>query len=183
MKALPPSTNRKTGAAVYGNKRGFTLAEVVISLAVVALVLYGVIGSYIQSSVRAEWSGCSLAAQAQAMQQIEQARAAVWDWSLGKNEITNLSLYGWTYNTNTGIGKGYSYTTLDLPISGTNIVVATNYVTLKLLYFNGATVPPVQMQMLSVDTVWPFNMLGRVRYYTNTTATYFGPDNRDASSL
>jgi prepilin-type N-terminal cleavage/methylation domain-containing protein len=183
MKASQISATQETGAPAHGSKGGFTLVEVVLSIAIMSLVLYGLIATYTQVSFRAEWSGCSMAAQALGLQQVEQARSAVWDWSIGKNEITNLTLNGWTYNASTGVGSGYSYATLDLPVSGTNIVVATNYVTVKMLYFNGVTNPPVQMQMVTVSTVWPFNMLGRMRYFTNTTATYYGPDNRDASSL
>jgi hypothetical protein len=34
-----------------------------------------------------------------------------------------------------------------------------------------------------VDTVWPFQTLTGQRLFTNRTANYFGPDNRDATSL
>ena len=43
--------------------------------------------------------------------------------------------------------------------------------------------PNVQVQMVTVDTVWPFLTLHGRRLFTNRTASYFGPDNRDASSL
>ena len=165
------------------DKRGYTLVEVVLAIAIMALFFNGVIMAYIQAGTQAEWSGYSLAAQSLSMQQLEQARAAVWDYSISKNEITNLNLAGWTYNTNTGSGRGYSTTVLDLPISGTNTITATNYVTLKLVNYNNATNPPVQMQMLTVDTVWPCTRYGKARYYTNRTATYFGPDARDPSTL
>ena len=65
------------------------------------------------------------------IQQIEQARSAVWDYSIAKNELTNLNLLSWTYNSTTKVGKGYITNVLDVPISGTNIVVATNFVTVK----------------------------------------------------
>lgn len=67
---------------------------------------------------QAEWTGYSLAAQAVGDQQIEQARSAVWDYSIGKNELTNLKSTGWSYNATTKVGKGYSTSVLDLPISG-----------------------------------------------------------------
>jgi prepilin-type N-terminal cleavage/methylation domain-containing protein len=164
-------------------ERGFTLAEVVMSVAVMALLLLGVILTYIQSSYYAEWSGCSLAAQSMSIQAIEQARSAVWDYSIGKNELTNLNLLGWTYNASTRTGSGYSWAVMDLPITGTNTVTATNYVTVRALYLNGQTNPPVQVQLVTVDTVWPRTMYGTKRYFTNHTASYFGPDNRDDTSL
>lgn len=105
----------------------------------------------------------------------------MWDCSISKNELTNLNLLAWSYNPATGVGTGYATNVLDLPVSGTNIVVATNYVTLKLFGLNGLTNVPVQM--LIVDTVWPFIGSKGTRYFTNRTATYFAPDNRDLSSL
>jgi type II secretory pathway pseudopilin PulG len=161
----------------------FTLVEVVVSIGIMALVFCSVILTYLQASYRAEWSGYSLAAQSLSLQQLEQARAGVWDYSISKNELTNLSLTGWAYNVATKTVSGYTWTTLDLPVSGTNTVAATNYVTVKMLYVNNQAVPPIQMQMVTVDTVWPFTMFGRQRLYTNRTANYYGPDNRDASSL
>ena len=152
-----------------------------MAVLIVALVLGGMTVAYMQATRRAQWSGYQLAAQALSIQSLEQARAAVWDQSLGKNEITNLNLSSWTYSA--GVMTGYSWTNLDLPISGTNVVRATNYVTVSMLYLNGTTNPPVQVQMVKVDTVWPF-LWGNVnRFYTNTISTYCAPDNRDANSL
>jgi prepilin-type N-terminal cleavage/methylation domain-containing protein len=161
--------------------RGFTLVEVVVSLGIVTLLFSGILTSYIQSSRQAEWSGYSLAAQAIGVQQIEQARSGVWDFSISKNELTNLNLRSWQYNATTKVGTGYSTSVLDLPISGTNIVMATNFVTVKMLGLTGLA--NVQVQMVTVDTVWKFPTSHGTRLFTNRTASYFGPDNRDASSL
>ena len=161
--------------------RGFTLVEVVVSLGIVTLVFSGILVAYIQSTRRAEWSGYSLAAQSLSIQQIEQARSAVWDYSIAKNELTNLNLRSWTYNSTTKVGTGYITNVLDLPISGNNRVVATNFVTVKMLNLTGLA--NVQVQMVTVDTVWPFPTAKGIRLFTNRTASYFGPDNRDASSL
>ena len=68
--------------------KGFTIIEVVISIALMSVVFSGIILGYIHTAQRAQWSGCSLAAQALSIQQLEQARAAVWDYSLAKNEFT-----------------------------------------------------------------------------------------------
>ena len=161
--------------------RAFTLVEVVMSLAIITLVFGGILAGYIQSSRQAEWAGYSLAAQAIGIQQIEQARSAVWDFSISKNELTNMNLLSWSYNTSTRTGSGYTSAILDLPVAGTNVIVATNYVTIKMLNVTGLS--NVQVQMVTVDTVWPFLSLHGRKYFTNRTASYFGPDNRDASSL
>jgi prepilin-type N-terminal cleavage/methylation domain-containing protein len=161
--------------------RGFTLVEVMVSLGIATLLFGGIITSYIQSSRQAEWSGYSLAAQAIGVQQIEQARSGVWDFSISKNELTNLNLRSWQYNATTKVGTGYSTNVLDLPISGTNVVMATNFVTVKMLSLTGLA--NVQVQMVTVDTVWPFRTAHGMCLFTNRIANYFGPDNRDASSL
>ena len=163
-----------------GTFRGFTLVEVVVALAIITLLFSGILTAYIQSNRRAEWSGYSLAAQAVGIQQIEQARAGVWDGQK-LNELTNLNLLSWSYNATTRVGTGYTTNILDLPVSGTNIVVVTNFVTVKMLDLTGFT--NVQVQMVSVDTVWPFCSRSGTRLFTNRTASYFGPDNRDMSSL
>jgi type II secretory pathway pseudopilin PulG len=136
----------------------FTLAEVVVCLAIVALVFGGIITSYMQGAYRAEWAGYNLAAQALAMQQIEQAKTAVWDDS--HDEFTNLVRLSW------GI--------LDLPINGTNRVCATNYVDVTTNQISSS--PDIYVRMVKVDTVWPYIRGGQVLYYTNTVADYYAPD-------
>ena len=140
----------------------FTLAEVVISVFIMMLLFAGILTAYIQTSYRAEWSGYSLEAQALAIQQLEQAKAAVWDLQQTpvKNEITNL--------------PSLTYATLDLPITGTNYVYATNraYVTL----ITNADIAGVAVYMVKVDTVWPFRWKNQTVYFTNTIAGYYAPE-------
>ena len=169
-------------AASSGRRvRAFTLAEVVIAIAIVATVLSSMTVAYTQATRRAQWAGYQLAAQALAIQTLEQARSAVWDQSQNLNQITNLNLANWAYSS--GVMTGYSWTNLDLPISGTNVVRATNFVSVRMLNLNGSTNPLVQIQMIQVNTVWPF-LWGNVnRLYTNTISTYCAPDNRAAISL
>lgn len=177
--SFPPSVSR-TWTNV-DRVRGFTLVEVVVALAIITLLFSGFITAYVQSSRSAEWAGYSLAAQSVSIQQIEQARSGVWDYSISKNELTNLNLLSWSYNATTKVGTGYTTNVLDLPVSGTNIVVVTNFVTVKMINLTGFT--NVQVQMVTVDTVWPFLKGSSTLLFTNRTASYFGPDNRDASSL
>ena len=156
---------------------GFTLAEVMVSLAIVTLLFGGMLAGYIQLARKSEWSGLSLAAQSVGIQIIEQARSAVWDPTISKNELTNMNLLGWSYNTGTKVGTGYSTSVLDLPVTGTNIVMVTNFVTVRMYSLTGFT--NAQVQMVTVNTVWPF----QGKLFTNRAATYYGPDNRADSSL
>ena len=106
--------------------------------------------------------GVLLAAQALALRQIEQAKSAVWD-TLSvpvKNELTNI--------------PPVTSAILDIPISGTNVVWATNYATIKLVTVWSN--PPVTTYLVKVDTVWPFRWNDQVQYYTNTVADYPAPD-------
>lgn len=156
----------------------FTLAEVVLSMAICGLVFSGILKCYTISAERAQWAGYSLAAQALAIQQLEQARSGVWEPSGGRNELTNLNLLSRTYDSSTKTMRGYSKSVLDIPISGTNVVPATNFVTVRLVNLNNITNPPVQVQLVRVDTVWPFYAFGRKNLHTNTVVTYVAPDDR-----
>ena len=57
--------------------------------------------------------------------------------------------------------------------------MATNYVTIQDICENLVANPPVHLQMVQVDTVWPFMGWGKfkVQYYTNTVCTFLAPDN------
>jgi type II secretory pathway pseudopilin PulG len=143
---------------VRPGNRAFTILEVVLAVAITALVFGGIVTSYVNTSRRAEWSGYSLAAQALAMQQLEQARSAKWDVLSTPvvDELTNIA--------------PVSSAILDLPISGTNVVWATNYATVSTVAIS--TTPLVTVHMVQVSTVWPF----RVKLYTNRVSDYYAPD-------
>jgi prepilin-type N-terminal cleavage/methylation domain-containing protein len=160
---------------------GYTLVEVVIATAVIAMVYGMIIQGYMQAGLRAQWSGYSLAAQSLATQQIEQARAAMWDPVIG-NQVTNLSLLSRSYTGTNQTWTGYTTAYLDVPYATTNYVVATNFISIQLFYLD----PPQNMipvQMIRVDTVWPFFYRKDYSYFTNTSATLLAPDNRDQSTL
>jgi hypothetical protein len=163
-----------------GRKRveAFSLAEVVISVGIITLVFAGVIQGNVQATKRAEWSGYALAAQNLANQQIEQARSALWDTSVGTNQLFNLNLLG--VKTNAGVFSGYSTSILDLPISGTNAVMVTNFVTVRAVTFSPTN---VAVHMVQVDTVWPFQRFKGTRFFTNTAATYVAQDDRSPGTF
>ena len=157
---------------------GYSLIEVVVAVGVMALVYGMVLNSYIQSGIMAQWSGYSLAAQSLSVQQIEQARAASWDPANNKNFITNIFLLSRSNNISSQTWTGYATNILDVPYAGTNVTMATNFVTIQYITLNNDAANPVYVYMIRVDTVWPFFYGNRRNYYTNTTATYFAPDNR-----
>jgi prepilin-type N-terminal cleavage/methylation domain-containing protein len=177
----PPNRTRRSC-----QQHAFTLAEVVIAIAIITLVFSGTIMSYVQTTRRAEWTGYSLAAQALAVQQIEQARSAVWDpaqWPV-LNQVTNLNLLNRSYNASTRVMTGYTWTSLDVPISGMGggPTYATNFVTIRMVT-NITAVTAVAVQMVQVDTVWAWKVGNPPRLFTNTIATYIAPDNRDPDTL
>jgi len=178
----------------------FTLVEVIMAIGLIAFVFGGIIVAYTQATRRAEWSGYSLAAQALAVQQLEQARSAMWDPTFqgGKNDLTNLSAWptsrvstgGWSTNGGAGYQwwsvSGYSWTNLDIPIAGTNnLVRATNYWTVRSVFavYSNQIFYPSPIQIVKVDTVWPFTKGKTTKLFTNSLSSYFAPDNRDYSSL
>ncbi len=143
----------------HRSRRGdeaFTLMEVLMSILIVALVISGIVAGFMQTEKQAEWSAYNLAAQSLAMQPIEQARGAKWDpYAVPpSNELTNLPVR----TTNV----------LDIPISGQNIVYATNVTTVRQVPGFGP-----KLMEISVVTTWPFFNRGT---FTNTVVTYRAPD-------
>jgi len=161
-----PLRVQKQGAA------GFTLAEVALSIFIIGVMFGGILLGYIQSGQRAEWSGYSLAAQAYGIQQLEQARSAVWDVSQSPAvvQITNLNLIGWTYSGN--VWRGYTWTNIDLPysVAGGTYIRVTNVVSLTNMVVS--TTPPISLQVVQVDTVWQYQS----KNVTNTMVNYYAPD-------
>jgi hypothetical protein len=180
--------HRQPEAAFVGG-----LWEVLIAFVIVAMAFGSIVGGYISGATKAQWSGYSLAAQTLAGQTLEQARSAKFDCSsIGTNRYGGMEIIGMnlinkslvTTSTNWTM-TGYNTNILDVPWTSTNYVVATNFISVRLLFANGITNPWIQMQMIRVDTVWPFNGWGGFtpRAYTNTVCTMLAPDNRDPISL
>ena len=166
----------------------FSLLEVLIAFVIVAATFGTIVGGYVSGATKAQWTGYSLAAQTAGLQVIEQARAATWDTAGNNVQVLNMNLINKATNSsaaNTWTMTGYTTNILDVPWSSTNYVVVTNYVTISQLFVNGATNPFIQLEMVKVDTVWPFAGWGRFARgtYTNTICTLIAPDNRDPLTL
>jgi type II secretory pathway pseudopilin PulG len=143
----------KTGALV--RSLAFTLPEVVISLAIASISVGSIMYGYVISAKRAEWSGYSLNAHTLAMQALERARSARWD-PTASPAVDMLTTNNFPRER----------VLMDMPVTGTNAIYATNYITIATI----SSSPPVKM--IRVDCVWHF-MNGRL--YTNTVASYRTP--------
>jgi type II secretory pathway pseudopilin PulG len=161
----------------------FTLMEVVISVMVVALTFAAIIQGYLTSATKGQWTGYSLAAQSLGLQTIEQARSALWDPLMNTNQLASMALLN--PQTTATTYTGYTTNVLDVPWKSTNAVVVTNYVSIRTLYADNNSALGVQLQMVRVDTVWPFTGWGKhtIKYYTNTVVSYVAPDNTSPQDL
>jgi prepilin-type N-terminal cleavage/methylation domain-containing protein len=135
---------------------GYTLVEVLVSLLVVGIMVSGLVAGFMQAHKQAEWSAYNLAAQSLAIQPLEQARAAKWD-PYANPPVDNLWNSNFPPTTNI----------LDIPVSGTNLVFATNRVNIRSISTN----PP--LKEISVVTTWRFMNRGT---FSNTAVTYRAPD-------
>jgi type II secretory pathway pseudopilin PulG len=168
-----------------------TLAEVLVSVIMLALVLGGILAGYVQANRMAEWSAMSLAAQSIAAQGMEQARCAQWNsqqypaaygpgtgdelttnqtiiYSDSTNSIalTN-SFFGVTMTTNwPSTNVNYA---MDVPASGAPFS-AINIITITGVQLN----PP--LRMIRSDCVWSNPAYGANVLFTNTMVTYRAPD-------
>ena len=135
---------------------GFTLTEVVFSVALIALVAGGIVNGYVQAARTTDWQAHSLAAHSLAMQRVEQCRSAKWD-TLSVPPVDQL------------IASNFPAITqqLDLPVANTNACYATVYTTIS----NVSTNP--LLRMIQADAVWRFTSRG---LFTNTVVTYRAPD-------
>lgn len=135
---------------------GFTLMEGVFSMAIAAIGMVSIVSGYVLSAQRAEWSACSSAAEAKAMERIEQTRAAKWD-NLASPPIDEI------------VSSNFPVlvASLSIPMTRSNVMNATNTTTITMI----STTPP--LKMIRVDCVWAFMSRGP---FTNTIFTYRGPD-------
>ena len=146
----------RINGTIPGRRQAFTLIEATIASTIAAMMFGGIVYGYIQSSRNAEWSAYSFAAQSLAMQRMEQTRSCRWDPEATPvvDELSNAFF-------------PTSFSILDVPMTGSNVVYATNYTSITTI----STAPP--LRMINVETVWRF-MNGRS--YTNSIATYRAPD-------
>lgn len=138
---------------------GFTLAEVVVAIAIFAFGVAGVIYGYVQVNYRSQRSSMSLAAESLAGQSVEQALAAKWDihaQSPGTGPGTSDELPPTNYI------QVFTNAML-VPATGQSETV-TNYVSISAAYDD----PPVRE--VRADCAWQAPVTGR--WVSNTVITY-----------
>ena len=134
----------------------FTVVEVVMSIAILALVMGGMIQGYIQTNRQAKWSSASLMAQSSAAQAVEQAMATKWD--------THSDVPGTGFGTPQELQPTTNTQTSSMLIPGTGqSVIVTNYVKITKVCDN-----PKVMQ-IRADCVWQFPLTG---IWTNNSTTF-----------
>jgi type II secretory pathway pseudopilin PulG len=163
---------KQTDTRVAAN--AFTLVEVLMAFAFLALVMSGLTYGYVQANRMAEFSSMSLSAQSYASQGAEQARAADWrprdptTNAFGPNTPDEL-----TAPTNYVL-SGIDYV-LDVPIKGdpsTNdfAFFVTNYVSVSNINPSAG----VYLREIRSLAVWRFPLTGQI--YTNTVILQRGAD-------
>jgi prepilin-type N-terminal cleavage/methylation domain-containing protein len=143
---------RKRGA-------GFTLSEVVVSVAILASMMAGLIYGYVQINYRSQLSSMSLAAQSLAAQSVEQARAAKWDVH---SQVAGTGPGSSDELTPTNYMQIFTNALL-VPATGKGLTV-TNHVSVANAYIN----PPIRE--LRADCVWRAPFSGK--WFTNSMITY-----------
>ena len=134
--------------------RGLSLVEIVISLALTSLSVAAIVDGYVLCAKQAEGSALHLAAQAQALERLEQTRAAKWDPNASPvvDDVTSGN-----------------FLPIILPLDVPSPRVqrfATNITSVRTI----STIPP--LKAIRIETIWGWN--GRL--YTNVVSTYRGPD-------
>ena len=136
-----------------------TLAEVVVALALSALMVLGLVGGYISSMVAAEKSGLSLAANTRAVERLEDTHGAIWNVS-GWPVVDQLAASNFPPKA----------VVIDLSGQGANTTYGTNYTTITQV----SVTPP--LRRIRVDCVWLFQSGKFSKLFTNTVETLRGPD-------
>jgi type II secretory pathway pseudopilin PulG len=145
-------------------ERGMTLAEVVVALGVASLMVVSLVGGYISSTVAAERSSLSLAANTRALERLEDTHGARWNIAAGVDKLgTNVANVSPT-------NFPPEVVVLDLSAQGSNATYATNYTAITQVSLSP------QLRRIRVDCVWRFRNRQYSTLVTNTVETLRGPD-------
>ena len=133
-----------------------TLVEVVMSLAIYGLALGGIVNGYVFCARSSEKAALSLAANARAMERIEETRSAKWDtasWPV----VDQL------------VATNFPSKVVTLDLSGSGAVKTPATINTEISQIS--LTPP--LKRIRVDCIWQFNSVQRV---TNTIETCRAPD-------
>lgn len=132
-----------------------TLTEVVVAMAITGLVVGGIVTGYNYCTHSTEKSALSLAANARAMEVIEETRSAKWD-TLSWPQVDQV----------VGTNFPNKVVTLDMSGDGKTVTKATLQTTIAQISDN----PP--LKRVRVDCIWNFSGSPM----TNTIETCRAPD-------
>lgn len=135
---------------------GMTLAEVVTAMFIAGLAVIGIIAGYFYCTNSAEKAGLHLAANARALERLEETRSAKWDTASWPQVDLLVS-------TN----FPSKVVTLDISGSGGNVTSATLNTEITQI----STTPP--LKRVRVDCIWLYKGAERI---TNTIETCRAPD-------
>jgi prepilin-type N-terminal cleavage/methylation domain-containing protein len=135
---------------------GMTLVEVVVAISISSLAVSAIVTGYLFSIGSAQKSSLSLAAAAQALERVEEARSAKWDTSSWP-QVDQLVPTNFPSQV----------VVIDQGGAGNGITYATNFTEISLL----ATNPP--LKKIHVDCVWTFR---GTQLLTNAVETCRAPD-------
>lgn len=132
-----------------------SLVEVLVAMAITGIGVFAAVTGFANASKQAESSAYVLAAQCQALERLEQVRAAKWDPNadpvVDQMVATNFPV----------LIKVLDIPRKDLKVYATNITTITTI----------SVSPP--LRMMRVDCIWPWI---NKKVYTNSVMTYRGPD-------
>lgn len=149
-------SNQKVVQIPPRGRAGMTLFEVVVALAITGMTAGGIVTGYVYSTTFAVKAELAQAANARAMERLEQAQSARWDTSswpvVDQLVATNFP------------DKVIS---LDMPGSGSGGTSATIETTISQI----SLTPPIRR--IRVDCIWQYR---GVELITNTIETIRAPD-------
>lgn len=130
--------------------------EVVVSLAITGLAIGGIVTGYAFCATSADKAGLFLAANARAMERLEETRSAKWD-TASSPQVDQVVATNFPNKV----------VTLDLSGSGVGIRPATIQTTISQI----SVTPP--LKRIRVDCIWSYN---GAQMITNTIETCRAPD-------
>ena len=147
------------GRGARAQALGMTLAEVVVALAIASVMVASLVGGYIYSTVSAEKSSLSLAANTRALERLEDTHGAIWNVS------------GWpVVDQLVATNFPAKVVVIDLAGQGPGITYGTNYTAITQV-----SLAPL-LRRVRVDCVWGFRSGKYSGLFTNTVETLRGPD-------
>jgi prepilin-type N-terminal cleavage/methylation domain-containing protein len=139
-------------------QRGMTLVEVVIALAIAGVTMAGIVSGYVYCTNLSVKDSLFMAANARAMEQMEEVRSAKWDTS-SYPVVDQL------------VSSNFPDQSVTLNKSGT---ISTNpiYATIKTSIATISSTPPM-LRRIHVDCIWQYK---GVESITNSVETCRSPD-------